>query len=169
MLRSLGLQTHRRTFAQGVATTAGAPERPADQAGAPPAAVMSFDPALYPPAGAQPVVLTDTLQSPGVGVLLFANAGMKVPLGKRLVIDSVQLFADSPMNDTRATWRLAVDAVPLPGLAALTMLFRGATSQASTFERLRVIVAGGRALSVSLTNVDGVARLFGVQLVGWMY
>lgn len=159
----------RALFTSTVPLERGAAERAADQAAAPPAAVFVFDPALYPPAGSLPVVLTDVQQSAAAGVLAFPGVAFKVPRGKRLVIDSAQLFADSPALDTRATWALLVDGIPIAGLHALTMIFRVATSQASTFDRLRALVAGGAGLSAIVTNVDGAPRLYGVQLVGWLH
>lgn len=149
---ALAIQPHERVQAQQ-ATSAGTG--------------MELDPYLYPPHNSRTLLLTDKIATPGAGEVTSANLSVRLARGEVAAIRQLTLFANSPDDTTAATWRVTVNGVTVPGLAALTMIMRVASSLAFSLDTLRVEVPDGALIQVFITNVDGIPRTFGAQLVGW--
>lgn len=170
MLTYLGPRFRPRVFAAGVAVAPSPAEQRADQAAAGPLNEVAFDAELYPPAGSRALILSDQQNIAGAGtVAALPGLSTRLDPGFGAVIRQMQIMADSPTLTTRALWRILVDGVPVPGVGAVTMLWRAASSLALSFDTLRVRVPAGAQIDVSVTNVDGVPRVFGAQLVGWTF
>jgi hypothetical protein len=127
----------------------------------------NFDPMLYPPPGARIVVNTDYWVSAAAGNNAPALLSRRVDRGYVHVIDAINIFADSPILSTRATWQIRIDGVPATD--PLTMIFRAASSLSQTFDRLRLLAKSEQLVDVLITNVDGAAKTFAAQLSGWTY
>jgi hypothetical protein len=132
---------------------------------------LEFPAELFPPRDSRALVLTDTVNLAGGAGTSAKPAGLhtKLELGFVAIIRSIQIFADAPDLTTRATWRILINGAPVAGLENLTMIFRAASSIARDFDTLRVEVPDGAEVDVQITNVDGVPRIYGAQLVGWQW
>jgi hypothetical protein len=127
----------------------------------------NFDPMLYPPPGARIVVLTDYWVSAVAGSNAPPLLSRRVDRGNVHVIDAINIFADSPILSTRATWQIRIDGVPATD--PLTMIFRAASSLSLSFDRLRLLAKSEQLVDVLITNIDGAAKTFAAQLTGWTY
>lgn len=131
---------------------------------------LEFPPELFPPRDSRALVRTDTATLAGANSAASpAGLHVELQLGFVGVIRSIQIFADAPDLTTRALWRVRVNNAPVPGLEALTMIFRAASSIARDFDTIRVEIPDSGVVDVEIINVDGVPRVFGAQLVGWVW
>jgi hypothetical protein len=162
----------RRRFEPSIAVALSEGERTAVQqaAGQPSGPPVYFDPMLYPPPGSKRIDGTDQVNVAGAGVAAqLPGCTIQLDKGQIGVIDQIELFVDNPALITRAVWQIRVNGNPVPGFSALTMLFRAAASLARDFTAQRIQLPAGAKVEVFVTNVDGAARVFGAQLVGWQY
>lgn len=155
-----------RAWASTIAVAVQPAEREQRQAAeASAAGGLTLDGELYPPPGSAPLILGDQALSPGLGQqVLFSR---KLAKGQEAALRQLTVLVDSPILATRATWQVLVNGVVVPGLDAVSMLFRAASSLAVSFDTLRVKVPDGGSIAVAVTNVDGAPRVYGAQLVGW--
>jgi hypothetical protein len=159
----------RRSFSSSVLLEVRPDERVASDASAPMGGSSQYPWHREPPPGAVPLFGTDQVNNPGPAgnVVLLPGTLIQIPRGSIGVISSVQVFAEAPVLATRATWAILVNGVPAPNLGKLTDLFSAASSQRREFKDLGLITPEGANIQVSVTNLDGAARIYGAQLVGW--
>lgn len=130
----------------------------------------AFPPHLYPPRGSRAIMGQDQLNVAGAGVAaILPGTAIVLDAGHIGVIDQIVIFADSPTLATRARWAILVNGVPAPGLGAISDIFALSSSQRLAFDKLGLMVGPGGRIEVAVTNLDGVGRVFGAQIVGWTY
>jgi hypothetical protein len=141
-------------------------EQAAQQAAAS-AGGLELDQELYPPAGSRTAFLSAKVATAGAGEVSPAGLSLQLARGEVAVFRQLTMFAKDPDDTTDATWRITVNGVTVPGLEALTMIFRTASSLATSLDTLRVPVPDGGVVAVVINNRDGLPRVYGAQLVGW--
>ncbi len=133
-------------------------------------APLEFPSELFPPADSRALILTDVVTLAGAGVSATpAGLSIQLPLGVVGVIRDIQIFADAPDLNTRATWRVRINGAVVQGLENLTMIFRAASSIARDFDTMRVEIPDNGLIDVQITNIDGAPRVYGAQLIGWTW
>lgn len=131
---------------------------------------IALDPYLFPPPGSRTLFASDQANIAGAGTSL-SLPGCKVQLEKGWcgVVRALQIEADAPVKATRARWSVNVNGKPAAGLNALALLWRDAASDARDLDNLRVELPDNALVEVVVTNIDGVARIYGAQLIGWLF